>query len=84
MTVGVNIADNIKVLIEENKDVIDEISGNLMLGKDNDQEMDAIFFTYKDSAGEEHISSVFVDFWTENANGIIFPHSTALTDKWCD
>ena len=48
----------------------------------NDKEMDAIFFTYKDSSGKEQISSVYVDFWSESNNGDIFPHSTALTSNF--
>lgn len=68
-------------LIEENKGLTDD-DGIPLLGKDNDEDMDAIFFTYKDSKGEEQISSIFVDFWTQNANGAIFPHSSDLINNF--
>ena len=73
--------DDIKAcldLIESKKEAGEEAD----LGKDNDCKMDAIFFTYKDAKGEEQISSVFFDFWTQNDKGVIFPHSTDLFDNF--
>lgn len=50
---------------------------------DNDLgEMRAMFFTYKDSAGKEQISSVYVDYWSQSAYGNVFPHRNG--DKSAD
>ena len=38
-------------------------------------DMRAMFFTYEDSKGEQQISSVYVDFWSQSAYGDIFNHA---------
>ena len=51
--------------------------------KENDLgEMKALIFTYKNAKGETQISSIHLQWWSTNTNGIIFPYSTALIDNF--
>lgn len=60
---------------------LDEIAASLKLRKDRIEdgetlgEMRAMFFTYENAKGEKQISSVYVDFWSESANGNLFTHA---------
>ncbi len=59
---------------------LDEVVACLELLEDEKEkgndlgDMRAMFFTYKDSKGEEQISSLYVDFWSQSAYGDIFIH----------
>ena len=45
-------------------------------------EMRAIFLTYEDAKGEKQISSIHFEFWTQDANGNFFTHSSDLLDNF--